>query len=83
MRKIALMVALALICCIALSACGGSSSKQSSAPKVDEEYMQGIKNSMNQSRAERSGDTYCKNCDKFIQGKVRICPYCGKYVNGY
>lgn len=27
-----------------------------------------------------NGDTYCQKCDKFIEGKVRICPYCGQYV---
>ena len=32
-------------------------------------------------QADMNGDTYCSNCDKFIEGKVRICPYCGQYVN--
>ena len=26
------------------------------------------------------GDTYCRNCDKFIEGRVRICTYCGQYI---
>ena len=30
--------------------------------------------------AELNGDTYCKNCKKFIEGKVRICTYCGQYI---
>ena len=32
-------------------------------------------------QADMNGDTYCSNCDKFIEGKVRICPYCGQYVD--
>lgn len=32
-------------------------------------------------QADINGDTYCSNCDKFIEGKVRICPYCGQYVD--
>lgn len=27
-----------------------------------------------------NGDTYCKDCDKYIEGKVRICTYCGQYI---
>ena len=30
--------------------------------------------------AEVNGDTYCQRCDKIIEGKVRVCPYCGKYI---
>lgn len=30
--------------------------------------------------AESSGDTYCANCDKYIEGKVRICTFCGQYI---
>lgn len=30
--------------------------------------------------AEMNGDTYCKKCDKYIAGRVRICPYCGQYI---
>ena len=31
-------------------------------------------------QANINGDTYCKKCDKFAEGKVRICPYCGQYI---
>ncbi len=30
--------------------------------------------------ADWNGDTYCRKCDKYIEGKVRICPYCGQYI---
>lgn len=30
--------------------------------------------------AALNGDSYCKTCDKAIEGKVRICSYCGKYL---
>ena len=36
--------------------------------------------SENKSEAEANGDTYCSSCKKFIEGKVRICPYCGQYI---
>lgn len=81
-KAITLTVAL-LLCIIICSACG-KSAKKSAAPTfspANQEYMQEIKNSMNESRAQRSGDTYCKRCDKYIEGKVRICPYCGQYIN--
>lgn len=31
-------------------------------------------------QADYNGDTYCKKCDKYIEGKVRICTFCGKYI---
>ena len=30
--------------------------------------------------ADIRGDSYCKKCDRFIEGKVRICPNCGQYI---
>ena len=29
----------------------------------------------------RSGDTYCSKCKKYMEGKVRICTFCGQYIN--
>lgn len=31
--------------------------------------------------ARQRGDTYCKKCGRITEGKVRICSYCGKYVD--
>lgn len=44
-----------------------------------EQYQRGL-NAYKQYQADYNGDTYCKRCDKFIPGKVRICPYCGQYI---
>lgn len=29
----------------------------------------------------RAGDSYCRKCKKYIEGIVRICPYCGQYID--
>lgn len=50
---------------------------------ADPKMVNQISNAINDSRASRAsrnGDTYCKNCDRYIEGKVRICPYCGQYI---
>lgn len=48
---------------------------------VDREEVERRSESLDRMQAEMNGDTYCSNCDKFIEGKVRICPYCGQYVD--
>lgn len=48
---------------------------------VDRDQVDRIKIGLDYMQAEMNGDTYCSNCDKFIEGKVRICPYCGQYVD--
>lgn len=48
---------------------------------VDRDHVDQIKRDLDYMQAEMNGDTYCANCDKFIAGTVRICPYCGQYVN--
>lgn len=35
----------------------------------------------NQLEAESNGNTYCKDCGKYIEGTVSICPYCGQYID--
>lgn len=27
------------------------------------------------------GDTYCEKCDKYMEGRVRICKFCGQYID--
>lgn len=27
------------------------------------------------------GDTYCKKCKKYMEGKKRICTFCGQYID--
>lgn len=31
--------------------------------------------------AAMNGDTYCKKCKKYIEGRVRICTFCGQYID--
>jgi uncharacterized lipoprotein len=47
---------------------------------ADPESVKAITLSMKKNQARRNGDTYCKRCDKFIEGKVEICIYCGQYI---
>lgn len=48
---------------------------------VDDESIDKYRFSFKEIEAEWNGDTYCKKCDKYIPGKVRICTYCGQYVD--
>jgi len=48
--------------------------------KAYEEAFSKIDFSNNKEKAAENGDSYCASCKKFIEGKVRICPYCGQYI---
>lgn len=48
---------------------------------VDQDAVEEHIENFDRIQADMNGDTYCSNCDKFIEGKVRICPYCGQYVD--
>ena len=76
-----IMCALALLFIIVLLCCGCDSHKgqvQIAGVWIDEKNLE--KYDFKSLEARDNGDTYCKACDKFIEGKVRICPYCGKYI---
>lgn len=47
---------------------------------VNDAGVKKFTDSFNKEEAKSKGDTYCSKCGKFIEGKVRICPYCGKYI---
>lgn len=47
----------------------------------DPEKLNQIGSNYKRSEAAQKGDTYCSNCDKFIEGKVRICTFCGEYID--
>lgn len=47
----------------------------------DHSKINQIGTSYKRSEAAQKGDTYCSNCDKFIEGKVRICTFCGEYID--
>ena len=74
-----IMCALALLFIIVLLCCGCDSHK-------DQVKIAGVNVSKDgvdrftEAFAQTNGDTYCKRCDKIIEGKVRVCPYCGKYI---
>ena len=51
---------------------------------VDEEGVERVKDGFekyNQLEAESNGNSYCKDCGKYIEGTVSICPYCGQYID--
>ena len=54
---------------------------QDAFDNVDRAEVDRIKREINENQASVNGDTYCANCDRFIPGKVRICPNCGQYVD--
>ena len=86
MKKILMMLLLLAVCAM-LSGCAsiqkamhpgevqvaGVWVKQSEVDKFDF----GVDKNM---IANSKGDSYCKKCDKYIEGKVRICTYCGQYL---
>lgn len=48
--------------------------------EVDKRVSQ-INNSIKMHEAELKGDTYCPKCDKYMEGRSRICKYCGQYID--
>jgi outer membrane lipoprotein-sorting protein len=76
-RFLFLLIVLSML----LSACSFSKQPQKTMWEPDPEYVKELETSINQSRARRNGDTYCEKCDKYIEGKVRICTYCGQYIS--
>lgn len=51
---------------------------------MDEEGYNGMKEGLEEAKqreAEAMGDSYCKECQKYAEGKVSICPYCGQYID--
>lgn len=83
MKRVIILIML-LIAVTFLAGCNDV--KQNGLP-VDEKLLEIISSQVdgeftydNNSIARRNGDTYCERCDKFIEGKVRICTYCGQYI---
>lgn len=68
-------VAILLLLMLVALLCSGCSSNQAKPAE-----MNPITYGISKAEADRNGDTYCKNCDRFIAGKVRICPNCGQYI---
>lgn len=84
MKKLAMILVLLLIVTV-LSSCKYLVPPEpykpiSLADQSDPETVKAIMTAQKQNQARRNGDTYCIACDKFIEGKVRICTYCGEYI---
>lgn len=84
MRKMKRIVAIALLIASLFMVAGCEKTAEEkineSFENVDREKVDKILDDWHKSQARENGDTYCKDCEKFIEGKVRICPYCGKYI---
>lgn len=48
--------------------------------EVDKRVSQ-INNGIKMYEAELKGDTYCPKCNKYMEGRLRICKYCGQYID--
>lgn len=81
MKKLISVIAILLCITAVLSGCG----KPKTPLEAFEEAWEKADTSHLPSRAEMDaklyGDTYCKKCEKVNPGKVRICTYCGQYIN--
>lgn len=85
MKKLIALFVLAAMAVLCLTACESHEGQvQIGGVWVDEEGVERVKDGFekyNQLEAESNGDSYCKDCGKYIDGVVSICPYCGQYIN--
>ena len=84
MKKLIALFVLVAITILCLTACESHEGQvQIGGVWVDEEGVDRIRDGMEegkQQEAEAKGDSYCKDCGKYIEGTVSICPYCGQYI---
>lgn len=84
MKKVLSIVLLIAIMCsmaLGLTACNSHEGQvQIAGAWVDKGNVDKISNSIKKAQAADKGDSYCKKCNRFIEGKVRICPNCGQYI---
>lgn len=88
-RIIALILLVVVVCFLFVGCQSGPEARAKQAmdnlfkPK-DQKTVDAFNKAYNQTlygiQAAENGDTYCVKCNKFIEGKVRICPYCGQYI---
>lgn len=72
----------AVVCLIGVLSFFGIFNPEKTPEQVISESFENVdRDHVNQIKAGLNGDTYCSNCQKFIAGEVRICPYCGQYVD--
>ena len=79
MKRVVTIVVLLLLSIVLFCGCDSHKGQvQIAGVWVDEKNLE--KYDFKGNEAALKGDSYCKKCDKFIEGKVRICPYCGQYI---
>lgn len=85
MKKLIVLFVLAAMAVLCLTACESHEGQvQIGGVWVDEEGVERVKDGFekyNQLEAESNGNSYCKDCGKYIEGTVSICPYCGQYID--
>lgn len=47
----------------------------------DQNEVNRLRGEWRATEANQRGDTYCTKCEKVNPGKVRICTYCGQYID--
>ena len=85
MKKLIALFVLVAITILCLTACESHEGQvQIGGVWVDEEGVERVKDGFekyNQLEAESNGNSYCKDCGKYIEGTVSICPHCGQYID--
>lgn len=85
MKKLIALFVLVAITILCLTACESHEGQvQIGGVWVDEEGVDRVKDGFeayNQLEAKSNGNSYCKDCGKYIEGTVSICPYCGQYID--
>ena len=77
-RLVAIVLLVALI--VLLSGCAPKGKVKIAGVWVDKANVDKYDFNVKGIEADIRGDSYCKKCDKFMEGKVRICKYCGQYI---
>ena len=83
MKKIIALVALVILALCVTGCVPEEYYRYKALHEPDEEFVKELSSHMRtdtERMADMNGDSYCKACDKAIEGKVRICSYCGKYL---
>lgn len=83
MKRIIALILLVVVVCFLLAGCQPSAeeiARQAEKQKNIDAFNKAYNQTLYGIQAAENGDTYCVKCNKFIEGKVRICPYCGQYI---
>lgn len=80
MKKMVFLI-LIFALCLSFSGCSQPDPFDHLFDDLDPETLEEAREGFNSWTAEENGDTYCSRCNKFIEGTVRICPYCGQYID--